>query len=280
VIFIQRVKLPPNLIRLLTRFYSPVIYDFDDAFYTQPNWKTEETGDADKFDEVLATVSTVVAGSPALAQYARQYSDNVYPLLTPIPRENHERIDHSENGKITIGWIGYPENLHYFSTIRSTLTELLDKHDDLHLMIITADLQQDYPLYDRADVDYYEWGRSTYLKQMKQADIGIRPLINEEWTRAKSHTSIVEFMTLGIPVVVSPVGILEDVIEHGISGFHATSESEWKMCIERLLNNHEKRVQMGMAARKAIDDHGLWNDQYAKDLTNIINKSIGKQKAQ
>lgn len=147
-------------------------------------------------------------------------------------------------------------------------------------MIITADIQQDYPLYGRADVDYYEWGRNTYLEQMKQADIGIRPLIDEEWTRAKSHTSIVEFMALGIPVVVSPVGILEEVIEHGISGFHATNESEWKTCIERLLNNHEKLAQMGMAARKAIDDHRLWNDQYAKGLIEIIKNSNEKQKAQ
>lgn len=99
IILIQRIKLPSKFIRFLTRFYSPVVYDFDDAIYTQPSWKTEEIGDVDKFDEMLSTVSTVVAGSPALAQYARQYSDDVYPLLTPIPRENHEHIDHGENGK-------------------------------------------------------------------------------------------------------------------------------------------------------------------------------------
>jgi len=274
VIFIQRVKLPPNLIRLLTRFYSPVIYDFDDAFYTQPSWKTEETGDVDKFDEVLATVSTVVAGSPALAQYARQYSDNVHALPTPIPRENHERIDYGENGKIIIGWIGYPENLHYLSTIRLALTELLDEYEDLYLMIITGDIQQDYPLYDRARVDYYEWGRNTYLEQMKQVDIGIRPLIDEEWTRAKSHTSIVEFMALGIPVIASPVGILEEVIEHGISGFHATSESEWKTYIERLLADSQKREQIGSAARDEISNHGLWSDQYAENLAKVINTTL------
>lgn len=271
VVFIQRVSIPPILVKLLSGFQIPTVYDFDDAFYTTPTWKPNETQNATKFNELLSSVSAVVAGSPVLAEYAKTYSDNVSVLTTPLPREEYQGIKKkSSDQQVVMGWIGYPENLYYLSSIESTLEEVLSEFDDLRLMIITANPNEEYPLFERSDIEYQEWEPDTYMDHLQATDFGIRPLINEEWTRAKSHTSVVQFMALGLPVVVSPVGLLTEIVEHGESGFHANNEGSWKKCIESFVNNREKRLRMGRSAKEKMSDHRLWSDQYANDLINVI----------
>lgn len=275
MVYIQKRPLPGIYIKVLTKIVGTIVYDFDDALYTNPRWEKERSTWASFLPSTLKSVTAVIAASPELKRYAKQYSDQVYCLPTAIPAEKYRNppAKNIHNEVVVIGWIGNPDNLHYLASIEKPLRSILDKHDNTKLSIITAgDIPVD-PLNGRHrnDVVYREWSLDKELEYLSEVDIAIRPLFYDEWTRAKGgFTSVVQCMALEIPVIVTPVGMLEVLVEHGISGFHAEEEEDWIRYIERLINDPECRMEMGKKAFDAVDGAGFWSEERAKQLIEIF----------
>jgi glycosyltransferase involved in cell wall biosynthesis len=82
--------------------------------------------------------------------------------------------------------------------------------------------------------------------------IGIMPLINSEVEMGKCAFKAIQYMSLGIPPVVSPVGVNKLVVEDGATGFWANDEQEWLEKLEKLITNSELRSSMGTKAREKI----------------------------
>jgi hypothetical protein len=59
-------------------------------------------------------------------------------------------------------------------------------------------------------------------------------------------------MATGIPCVVSTVGVNVDLVDHGRTGFLATTEDDWINFLERLINDEVARIKMGEAGRKKL----------------------------
>jgi len=57
-----------------------------------------------------------------------------------------------------------------------------------------------------------------------------------------------------LPVVVSPVGMNNEVLALGKVGFGPRSESEWAECISWLIDNPEKGQEMGAVGRKIVEE--------------------------
>jgi len=60
-------------------------------------------------------------------------------------------------------------------------------------------------------------------------------------------------MALGLPVVVSPVGMNREAVEPGVSGAFAVTEDEWVDELLRLVRDPERRERMGRAARAVVE---------------------------
>lgn len=277
-IYLQKIPLPTIYIHVLNWLVDVVIYDFDDALYTTPSW---ESGNESKWSYflpgTLQSVTAVVTGNPVLAEYALQYSNRVYCLPTGIPAERYHDNAHgnTDDDTVVIGWIGNPANLHYLNSIDRQLREVLDKHENVRLSVITSGDLPLVPLNDRRgkDVAYPGWSIKKELELLAEVDVAIRPLFDDEWTRAKGgFTSVVQTMALGIPVVVTPVTMLEDIIEHGESGFHAENGDDWIRYLDYLIKHPEQRLVMGTQAAKAIDREGLWSENRANKLIAILEK--------
>ena len=58
---------------------------------------------------------------------------------------------------------------------------------------------------------------------------------------------------LGIPAVVSPVGVNTDIVNDGVTGYVGSIDEEWKNRLTILLSDAGKRSTMGAAARKKIE---------------------------
>ena len=84
-------------------------------------------------------------------------------------------------------------------------------------------------------------------------------------------------MACGIPVVASPIGVNTEIVEHGVNGFLASNEAEWKLAINRLLIDPGLRKQMGEAGRLKVEkEYSLqtWGPRLATALKSIIEKPI------
>jgi glycosyltransferase involved in cell wall biosynthesis len=253
-----------------------VIFDFDDAIYLEG---PEETGGRirRKFlnDSISESAQTIV-GSPILAEYAHNYTNNVRCIPTPIPKENYvNRQSIKSNDGTLLVWIGYPENIRYLKTISGPITTILDKYEDVQLRIITADSSSVDLFSGRNDVEFCEWSLDTALDNLAEGNIGVRPLINDEWTQAKGgFTSVVEMMAIGMPVVVTPIGFLKKFVEDGVSGFHASTDDEWETALSQLVEDEELRDRMGNNAITAVDKKGLWTTNYSEKLIDVLESVI------
>lgn len=281
IVYIQRTLFPPACFDLLASVTGDVVYDFDDALYAAPSWEgaVDETRKA-TLNRTLEKASVVVAGSPVLEEYAARYADQTYCLTTSLPREEYERAragkageddGTGENERTTIGWIGYPANLRYLAPIEDAIAAVLDEYPNARLHVITGEETPVDPLCGREDVSYRTWTPDDELDFLGEIDVGIRPLPDDSWARGKGgYTSVVQMMALGIPVVVTPLSMLAEIVTHGESGFHASTDAEWIEHVSTLVEDADRRDSMGEAAFRTVGERGLWTESYAEGLFEVF----------
>lgn len=274
IVYVHRLPFPPAFLKLLTRLSETLVYDFDDALYATPPWQPDTEADDTRLHAMLAESSLVIAGSPVLAEYAEDFSDNVRVIPTPLPRKKYEPYwDRTDTGDtdVTISWVGNPQNLYYLQQFSDPIEAVLDDFPHVSLDVITAAEHEHSPLVDRDDVAYKTWSLNRELEYISDSEIAIRPLTDDEWTRGKGgFTSVVQAMALELPVVVTPVSYLGEIVEDGTSGFHATTDSDWEPSLRRLITNPDERLQMGRNARIRVDELNFWTADRAAELSEIL----------
>jgi glycosyltransferase involved in cell wall biosynthesis len=124
----------------------------------------------------------------------------------------------------------------------------LRKSRDFRLRVIGA---PDYHLPD-IETEALAWRASTEVDDLKEIDIGIMPLPEDAWTHLRTHLKVRQYMGLGIPCVVSPVGVNTEVVEEGRNGFLARTPDEWIDKLTRLIDDASLRQRIGAAGRRTI----------------------------
>jgi hypothetical protein len=103
------------------------------------------------------------------------------------------------------------------------------------------------------------WGPDTVYREMSEASIGVIPVETPPamgdstppgW-QTKSENRLTMKMSIGLPVVATPIPSYERVIEHGVNGFFARSPRDWAECLEAL-RDPARRREMGQAAHASV----------------------------
>lgn len=104
------------------------------------------------------------------------------------------------------------------------------------------------------------------LSAFESADIFVLPSYSEGFSRA-----ILEAMGAGLPVVVTGVGAVPDIIDDGISGFIVTpgNVAELQSRLERLIGDPALRKAMGVAGRETCRAR-FRAELVAEQLVNIL----------
>lgn len=106
-----------------------------------------------------------------------------------------------------------------------------------------------------------------YPAAMTHGDIAIAPAGKGLWFKGKSDLRWLEAGALGMPCVADP-GVYPD-IEHGVTGFHASTKEEAYEQLEDLILDPDLRLQVGANARAYVREHrsigkmaGQWMDVF------------------
>ena len=240
-----------GLEELLRSQVRSFIWDFDDALYA-----TDVFGKNGHVNKVIAMSDGVIAGNDALADYVHKTRKQVMVMPTCIDQERYLSKDYSlKSEKTIIGWAGNPFNLRHFEIILPVLQRICAKYPQVvvrlnsigHKLVLTG-----------VRVEYLPWTLEKELDDLKNFDIGIMPLIDNEYTRGKCGFKLIQYMAVGLPTVSSPVGINARIIDNGENGFLARTNDEWVDKLSRLIDNAELRQSMGLKARqKALREYSL-----------------------
>jgi len=254
VVFIQKEASPfgTTFIERGMSTKKPIVYDFDDAVYLKnPSQKSAYPilRNPSKTATIIKLSTNVIAGNQYLADYARKYNSNVHIIPTCIDTDYYKPVcGEQEKKKIVIGWIGSHSTISYLFDIKDVLRAVSKKHNCVFKIV--ADLSIDLDL--RAD--FKQWRLDEECNDLRTFDIGIMPVPDNEWTRAKCGYKIIQYMAVGKPVVASPVGANKEIINDGENGFLAENESDWIAKLTALIENSTLRRKFGMAGRRTVEE--------------------------
>ncbi len=251
---------PPWCEMLLKRLGIPVIVNYDDAIfyrYTQNPSGLVRSLLGTKIDTVMRLADLVIAGNGFLADYARNSgAPRVEVIPTVVDLERYPKRPSSANAAFTIGWIGSPSTTKYLIEIAPALEEVC-AGGHARLVLIGAGPVE----LAGVPVETRPWSEANEVADLESCDVGIMPLHNGLWERGKCGLKTIQYMACGLPVVVSPVGVNEELVEDGIDGFFARDTAAWSRALIALRDDRPLGEAMGKAGRRKAE--GLYSLQIA-----------------
>lgn len=255
VVWIQREIAPlgpPLLEWLIVRgLRKPMLLDLDDATfvpYVSPTYG-RWVGPLKWFgktDRLIAWASVVIAGNRHIADYVRARGKSVVLLPTIVDTDRFTPKAKPSDPPV-LGWIGSHSTFRYLKAILPVLEELGRCFTFRLLVVGGAE-----PVRLRTvEVENRRWALAREIEDFRSLDIGLYPLIEDEWAVGKSGLKAIQYMAVGIPTVASAVGAVAEIIEDGITGFLVRSPEEWYDRLRALLEDPQLRQRMGRAAREA-----------------------------
>lgn len=248
---------PPVFESLLKKAGIPFIVNYDDAIFYRYSLHPSAVVKkilGKKIDTVMRKADLVIAGNDYLAGYARTAeAARIEILPTVVDLVRYPGAPTRNNNIFTIGWIGSPSTAKYLQEIAPALAEACDENRARVRLIGSGPIElPDVP------VEVRSWSEDTEVAELESCDAGIMPLHDGLWERGKCGLKLIQYMACGLPVVVSAVGMNNELVQEGINGFLARDNAGWIRGLSALRDDKALRQRMGQAGRKKVEaDYSL-----------------------
>ncbi|MBS1573225.1 MAG: glycosyltransferase family 4 protein [Bacteroidetes bacterium] len=234
-------------------FCKKMIFDFDDAIWVPVASENNRIAKFFKWPSKIATICKisykVSAGNEYLAAFASKYCKNVEIVPTVVNTELvHNKLQNQQTDNPNIGWTGTFSTLKYLDLVIPALQNLQLKYNFTFIVIANKN-----PELRLRNYQFIEWRKETEAADLLKMHIGLMPLLDDEISKGKCGFKAIQYMSLGIPALVSPVGVNANIVDDGVNGFVCESIDDWENKLEELLKSASLRAQMGNAARMKIE---------------------------
>lgn len=252
VVVLQRKLLPLWQLALLRRRIRRLVFDIDDAVFLRDSYSRKSVASASRWRSFSATVrvaDAVVCGNEWLSDQARLAGavrtrvipTCIEPSPYPIARHNSDAV--------RMVWVGSSSTLQGLERARMLFDSVGAAVPGVRLKVVC----DRFPSFDRLPVDEVVWNQSTEAAEIASADIGVAWVPDDVWSRGKCGLKVLQYMAAGLPVVANPVGVHATMVRPGVTGFLATSTSQWVDAVQRLAGDAQLRRQLGAAGRSMVE---------------------------
>ena len=233
---------------------KPLIFDFDDAVQIavdSPIYGRIATllKNPHKTPQIIEMSHSVIAGNRHLETYARTLNSRVSVIPTVVDADLMRPARRENGGKIVLGWMGTHTTFPYLEALFPTL-QCLAKRYPIVLRVVGAG--REFSL-SGVEVDNRRWSLASEISDLQSFDIGLYPIIEDEWSLGKSGFKAVQYMATATPVVASPVGATCDIVRDGIEGFLPDAPDAWLEKLGLLLEDATLRQTLGQAGRARVE---------------------------
>lgn len=243
-----------NLYRTVGKI--PMVLDLDDATYVRYVSPTYgRVGSFFKFfgktDNLIRRAKIVTCGNRFIAEYVRQKGSEAVVIPTVADTEKFYPVE--KNNEIPIvGWIGTHSTFPLLESIFPVLQKLAEKHRFI-LRIVGAGRE---PItLDGVEIENKTWSLEEEIGDLQSFDIGLYPIQTlenapAEWIAGKSGFKAIQYMAVGIPFVMTPIGVCAEIGAPGRTHFEAASADEWYGALDKLLSDKDLRREIGASGRQ------------------------------
>jgi len=256
LLFVQREAMmfgPPIIEWLSINLHGcPMVLDLDDATYV--SYKSPTYGRLgsmvkwfSKTNDLIRWSRLVTCGNREIAAYVSSKGRPAVVIPTIVDTASFRpRADAIKNEVPLIGWIGTHSTFAYVKTIFPVLERLAREQRFRLRLVGTGEDKVEIP---GVEVENLPWKLDREIADFQSLDIGIYPIIEDDWSVGKSCFKAIQYMAVGVPFVLSPVGICREIAEPGQTHFVARTEQGWYEHLSRLLADASLRRRMGDAGR-------------------------------
>ena len=274
LLFVHRKTYPSFFSHRLVRPGRPVVFDLDDALDLPPPGR--QVGAATRlrysrnFDATVRASDLVVCGSAELAARVSSHPHEILP--TPVDTERFAPGAVPPPSGPVLGWVGHSDNLGYLEALAEPLREVAKRHPGLKLIVV-ADRPPQIP---GLTIEFRHWRLEEELSCFGGIGVGLMPLEDSPWTRAKCAFKAIQYMALGIATVASPVGMSRDLIRDGEGGFLPTDGADWVRALDALLSDKALASRIGLEGRRIVErDYAL--DRVSRRFIGILELLISSR---
>lgn len=235
------------------------VYDTDDAEHTRRP--------TDTIHFFMRHCQFCSVGSRELLAYVSQFGNKAFLLTSPII-EHQIRKSVKRTEPFTIGWIGYygahRKNLEakIFPALKKldypiTLKVLGVKNEDEQL-----ELKRQFDSFPFISVDAplnLDWlDEENIYSQLATFDVGVAPLLDNEFNRSKSAFKLKQCLSVGAPVLACPIGENRYFLKDGENGFLCDGPEQYSMYLNALREAPQSRWNsLSESALDSVKEFGI-----------------------
>ena len=234
----------------LERFGGRVVLDLDDAVFELAPVVAAK-GRAGRWlyggwqaRALLARAEAVVASTGALAEMLpNRRADAILPSV-PDP-EPFPRVEHRHELPLRVGWTGTPGNIRYLDPLAEVL-ERLEREGVARLEVVSSEP------WRRVPSTFHRWRLDEVPAFFERFEVGLMPLPDTPYTRAKAGFKLLQYMAAGSATVASPVGVNVELVESSGGGLLAEGPDEWEHALRALARDRDRRAELGARGRAFV----------------------------
>ncbi|CRI64471.1 putative WbpR [Thiocapsa sp. KS1] len=217
----------------------PVIFDVDDAI-----WLTRQF-----IPRIAGQVDCVIAGNSFIADWFSRHCADVHVIPTAVDTDRFAPASQCRAAEyFAVGWTGSSSTLKYLLALEPALARFLAVAPRAELRVL-CDRRPEFRIIPPDRVRYYSWTPQNEASTVAAFDVGLMPLEDVDWSRGKCSFKMLQYMAVGIPTVVSPVGMNQEILRMAEVGIGARSDDDWTQSLLALYADKALGCRMGRAGR-------------------------------
>lgn len=226
---------PPNVLiisrRFINRFFPvhfkwilnslkkrgcKIIWDFDDQIITSK--EITQKG----FDYMSKIASNIIVASENNYYMVREEYRNKVTILPTTDGDMYKRLNEDIRSKrldllrteIRLIWVGTSVSLIFLKKIILGLNRYAGTLPLGRKLILTIVCNKplDIESTEKIEIRNIKWERSVAIEELLSSHIGLMPLEDTITNRGKGGFKLIQYLSVGLPVIGSPVGINSSII--------------------------------------------------------------------
>ena len=239
--------------------HGNITYDFYDADYI---------GNFNLVTQTMSYAQKITAPSHVLLEFCSKYSTNTFylPFAFNYKKYPIKNYDLNSSPSIVIGWAGSPENFMNVVQIAEQLVKIEKEFPNVSFKFVC---RQSFDLGLKR-VQFLKWGDESfdYLNILNSFEIGINPILNcDDKTKSKISFKCLEYMSLGICFLTSPIGIPLEIKNYE-NAIIVENSNDWYDNLTKILYGKNEIVKYGNKARNLVET------KYSYQENSIILRNI------
>jgi glycosyltransferase involved in cell wall biosynthesis len=255
---------------------GPVLFDFTDALWLPHH---QDFGWQD-LHATLAESDALLCDNEVIAEYARRHNPTVYiwPVCShveqfDVARQRRAQQSAPARPRVRLGWVGSRGTAPALHQIAEALATVARTLPDVELRVLGCEPSAVPVIAGMPTTVVPSYDEGAMIEEVADMDIGLFPApISMEDYRNRGPLKGLIYMSAGVPMVCQRGGVLDDIVEHGITSFTASGSAEWAAHLIALASDATLRVAMGLRARASMDGGSLEAITYV--LCGILDRCI------